>query len=95
VASEQAGDETCWMAPIVGDAGAGFGGPVNAFELMRAMIEAGAAGVHFEDQLAAATGAACAVPSMAAGIRLPASAVPRIRVFRIVLHSRPALGAGR
>ena len=43
-----------WMAPIVADAEAGFGGPLNAFELMRAMIEAGAAGVHFEDQLASA-----------------------------------------
>jgi isocitrate lyase len=40
------------MAPIIADAEAGFGGPLNAFELMRAMIEAGAAGVHFEDQLA-------------------------------------------
>ncbi len=43
--------ETYWMAPIVADAEAGFGGPLNAFELMKAMIEAGAAGVHFEDQL--------------------------------------------
>ncbi|HEX3254918.1 MAG TPA: isocitrate lyase, partial [Gaiellaceae bacterium] len=41
-----------WLAPIVADAEAGFGGPLNAFELMRAFIEAGAAGVHFEDQLA-------------------------------------------
>jgi isocitrate lyase len=41
-----------WMAPVIADAEAGFGGPLNAFELMRAMIEAGAAGVHFEDQLA-------------------------------------------
>jgi isocitrate lyase len=40
-----------WFAPIVADAEAGFGGPLNAFELMKAMIEAGAAGVHFEDQL--------------------------------------------
>ena len=40
-----------WMAPIVADAESGFGGNLNAFELMRAMIEAGAAGVHFEDQL--------------------------------------------
>ena len=40
-----------WYAPIVADAEAGFGGPLNAFELMKAMIEAGAAGVHFEDQL--------------------------------------------
>src|SRR5689334_4753306 len=40
-----------WLAPIVADAEAGFGGALNAFELMKAMIEAGAAGVHFEDQL--------------------------------------------
>ncbi len=42
---------TDWMCPIVADAEAGFGGNLNAFELMKAMIEAGAAGVHFEDQL--------------------------------------------
>ncbi len=41
-----------WLAPIVADAEAGFGGVLNAFELMKAMIDAGAAGVHFEDQLA-------------------------------------------
>jgi isocitrate lyase len=41
-----------WFAPIVADAEAGFGGPLNAFELMKSFIEAGAAGVHFEDQLA-------------------------------------------
>ena len=41
-----------WMVPIMADAEAGFGGPLNAFELMKNMIEAGAAGVHFEDQLA-------------------------------------------
>ena len=41
-----------WVAPIVADAEAGFGGSLNAFELMASMIEAGAAGVHFEDQLA-------------------------------------------
>ncbi len=41
-----------WFAPIVADAEAGFGGPLNAFELMKGMIDAGAAGVHFEDQLA-------------------------------------------
>ncbi len=45
---------TYWMAPIVADAEAGFGGPLNAFELMKAMIEAGAAAVHFEDQLSSA-----------------------------------------
>ena len=45
-------DEIDWFAPIVADAEAGFGGVLNAFELMKSMIEAGAAGVHFEDQLA-------------------------------------------
>jgi isocitrate/methylisocitrate lyase len=44
--------DTYWLAPIVADAEAGFGGPLNAYELMRGMIEAGAAGVHYEDQLA-------------------------------------------
>jgi isocitrate lyase len=43
-----------WFAPIVADAEAGFGGSLNAYELMKAMIEAGAAGVHFEDQLSSA-----------------------------------------
>jgi isocitrate lyase len=43
-----------WIAPIIADAEAGFGGPLNAFELMKAMIESGAGGVHFEDQLASA-----------------------------------------
>lgn len=46
--------EKDWMAPIIADAEAGFGGNLNAFELMKAMIEAGAAGVHFEDQLSSA-----------------------------------------
>jgi len=41
-----------WLAPIVADAEAGFGGPLNAYELMKSMIQAGAAGVHWEDQLA-------------------------------------------
>jgi isocitrate lyase len=53
--SERSADSTAprqnWLAPIVADAEAGFGGVLNAFELMKAMIEAGAAGVHFEDQL--------------------------------------------
>ncbi|MCL6631046.1 MAG: isocitrate lyase [Alicyclobacillus herbarius] len=43
--------DTHWLVPIVADAEAGFGGPLNVFELMKQMIEAGAAGVHFEDQL--------------------------------------------
>lgn len=46
--------EIYWFAPIVADAESGFGGSLNAYELMRAMIEAGAAGVHFEDQLSSA-----------------------------------------
>ncbi|NVB40752.1 isocitrate lyase [Pseudenhygromyxa sp. WMMC2535] len=50
--SETGKAERHWMVPIVADAEAGFGGPLNAFELMKGMIEAGAAGVHFEDQLA-------------------------------------------
>ena len=47
------GNEVDWLVPIVADAEAGFGGPLNAFELMKAMIESGAAAVHYEDQLAA------------------------------------------
>jgi isocitrate lyase len=47
-------DSTDWLKPIVADAEAGFGGVLNAFELMKSMIEAGAAGVHFEDQLSSA-----------------------------------------
>jgi isocitrate lyase len=47
----EGGADHHWMAPLVADAEAGFGGPLNAFELMKGMIEAGAAGVHFEDQL--------------------------------------------
>jgi isocitrate lyase len=52
IAHMEGDDSTHWFAPIVADAEAGFGGPLNAFELMKQMIEAGAAGVHFEDQLA-------------------------------------------
>jgi isocitrate lyase len=47
-------DSIDWLQPIVADAEAGFGGVLNAFELMKGMIEAGAAGVHFEDQLSSA-----------------------------------------
>ncbi len=47
----EGGAQRDWLLPIVADAEAGFGGPLNAFELMKGMIEAGAAGVHFEDQL--------------------------------------------
>ncbi|MDG1417940.1 MAG: isocitrate lyase [Maricaulis sp.] len=48
----EGGAQMDWFAPIVADAEAGFGGPLNCFEIMKAYIEAGAAGVHFEDQLA-------------------------------------------
>ncbi len=52
IARLEGNTDTYWFAPIIADAEAGFGGPLNAFELMKAMIEAGAGGVHFEDQLA-------------------------------------------
>ena len=48
----EGGTKRDWFAPIVADAEAGFGGPLNCFEIMKAYIEAGVAGVHFEDQLA-------------------------------------------
>jgi isocitrate lyase len=51
--AERGTRERDWMVPIVADAEAGFGGPLHAYELTKSMIEAGAAGVHFEDQLAA------------------------------------------
>jgi isocitrate lyase len=51
IAHAEGDSERYWLAPIVADAEAGFGGPLNAFEIMKAYIEAGAAAVHFEDQL--------------------------------------------
>src|SRR5580765_1635960 len=54
IAHVEGRDGTWWLAPIVADAEAGFGGDLNAYELMKGMIEAGAAAVHFEDQLASA-----------------------------------------
>jgi isocitrate lyase len=53
IESVEGGPSRDWLVPIVADAEAGFGGPLNAYELTMSMIEAGAAGVHFEDQLAA------------------------------------------
>ncbi len=53
IESVDGGSRTDWLLPIVADAEAGFGGALNAYELMTAMVEAGAAGVHYEDQLAA------------------------------------------
>jgi isocitrate lyase len=52
VEHSEGGSKRDWFAPIVADAEAGFGGPLNCFEIMKAYIEAGVAGVHFEDQLA-------------------------------------------
>ena len=52
VEHSEGGAKRDWFAPIVADAEAGFGGPLNCFEIMKAFIEAGASGVHFEDQLA-------------------------------------------
>jgi isocitrate lyase len=51
IAHAEGDDSTEWLAPIIADAEAGFGGALNAFELMKSFIEAGAAAVHFEDQL--------------------------------------------
>jgi isocitrate lyase len=87
-------DSVDWMAPIVADAEAGFGGVLNAFELTKAMIRAGAAAVHFEDQLAAAKkcghmGGKVLVPTQEAIARLVAarlaadiSGVPTIIIAR-------------
>jgi len=71
-------DSIDWFVPIVADAEAGFGGVLNAFELMKAMIEAGAAGVHFEDQLASAKkcghlGGKVLVPTQEAILKLTAA----------------------
>jgi isocitrate/methylisocitrate lyase len=52
IEAAEGSNDRYWLAPIVADAEAGFGGPLNAFELMKSFIEAGAAAVHFEDQLA-------------------------------------------
>jgi isocitrate lyase len=52
IATAEGDTSTRWLVPILADAEAGFGGPLNAFELMKSMIEAGAAAVHYEDQLA-------------------------------------------
>jgi len=62
------GGDTHWIAPIVADAEAGFGGVINAFELMKQMVDAGVSGVHFEDQLSSAKkcghmGGKCLVPT--------------------------------
>ncbi|HYC96253.1 MAG TPA: isocitrate lyase, partial [Sphingomicrobium sp.] len=90
----EGGAQRDWFAPIVADAEAGFGGPLNCFEIMKAYIEAGVAGVHFEDQLASEKkcghlGGKVLIPTQAAirnldAARLAAdvSGVPTILVAR-------------
>jgi isocitrate lyase len=92
-----------WFAPIVADAEAGFGGPLNAFELMKAMIEAGAAGVHFEDQVASEKkcghmGGKVLVPAgsfvrtlVAARLAADVTGVPTVLVARTDAHSAKLL----
>src|ERR671930_31028 len=103
IASADGNGSTHWLAPIVADAEAGFGGPLNAFELMKAMIEAGAAGVHFEDQLASEKkcghlGGKVLVPTSQfvrtlVAARLPADIadVPTVLVARTDAHSAKLL----
>ena len=90
----EGGAKRDWFAPILADAEAGFGGPLNCFEIMKAYIEAGAAGVHFEDQLASEKkcghlGGKVLIPTQAAIRNLDASrlaadvcGVPTILVAR-------------
>ena len=92
-------NDTYWFAPIVADAEAGFGGNLNAYELMKGMIEAGAAGVHFEDQLSSVKkcghmGGKVLVPTcefiqklQAARLASDACGVPTLLVARTDAHS--------
>ncbi len=93
-------DSIDWFLPIVADAEAGFGGVLNAFELMKAMIEAGAAGVHFEDQLASAKkcghmGGKVLVPTREAVQKLTAArfAADLLDVPTVLVARTDALGA--
>ncbi len=84
-----------WFAPIVADAEAGFGGPLNCFEIMKAYIEAGAAGVHFEDQLASEKkcghlGGKVLIPTQAHVRNLDARAARRRRLRRADDDRAPA-----
>jgi isocitrate lyase len=97
--------EPYWFAPIVADAEAGFGGPLNCFELMKAMIKAGAAGVHFEDQLSSAKkcghlGGKVLIPTQqfnqtlaAARLAADVMGVPTVLVARTDAHSARLLTA--
>ena len=96
-------DKRNWFVPLVADAEAGFGGALHAFELMKAMIEAGAAGVHFEDQLASEKkcghlGGKVLIPTSAfertlTGARLASDVlgVPTILIARTDAHSASLL----
>jgi isocitrate lyase len=93
-------DSIDWMLPIVADAEAGFGGVLNAFEIMKGMIEAGAAGVHFEDQLASAKkcghmGGKVLVPTQEAVQKLVAArlAADVLDVPTVLVARTDALGA--
>ncbi len=98
-------DDVHWLAPILADAEAGFGGVLNGFELMKAMIEAGAAGVHFEDQLAAEKkcghlGGKVLIPTsqfirtlVAARLAADVLDVPSVLVARTDAHSASLLTA--
>jgi isocitrate lyase len=100
--SHAEGDDSIdWMQPIVADAEAGFGGVLNAHELMKAMIEAGAAGVHFEDQLASAKkcghmGGKVLVPTQEAVQKLIAArlAADIMDVPTVLLARTDAMAAG-
>ena len=96
----EGGETIDWMQPIVADAEAGFGGVLNAFELMKHMIEAGAAGVHWEDQLASAKkcghmGGKVLVPTQEAVQKLVAArlAADCAGVPSIIVARTDALGA--
>ncbi len=98
--AEGKGTNIDWMQPIVADAEAGFGGVLNAFELMKAMIEAGAAGVHWEDQLASAKkcghmGGKVLVPTQEAVQKLVAArlAADTMGVPSIIVARTDAMGA--
>ena len=91
----EGGAKRDWFAPIVADAEAGFGGPLNCFEIMKAYIEAGAAGVHFEDQLASEKkcghlGGKVLIPTQAHIRNLDRRAPRRRRLRRADPRSSPA-----
>jgi isocitrate lyase len=106
VEHSEGGAKRDWFAPIVADAEAGFGGPLNCFEIMKAYIEAGVAGVHFEDQLASEKkcghlGGKVLIPTQAAIRNLDAArlaadvcGVPTILVARTDAESAKLLTSG-